>query len=143
MEYIVQIEDLPSEEDVWTLIRKLVDYNDSKAETENWRRLVVFLRDGTGKIVGGLDGCTHWGWMYTSRLWVAEALRGRGYGREIMLRAEEEAVKRGCRHAYLDTFDFQSRSFYERLRYEVFATLEECPPGHSRFFLRKWNLAAD
>lgn len=38
---------------------------------------------------------------------------------------------------YLDTFDFQARPFYERHGYEVFGTLDDYPPGHSRFFLRK------
>jgi hypothetical protein len=31
----------------------------------------------------------------------------------------------------------QARPFYEKLDYEVFAMLEDCPPGHREFFLRK------
>jgi cation transport ATPase len=47
------------------------------------------------------------------------------------------AAERGCRHAHLDTFSYQARPFYERLGYRLFGELENYPPGHSRFFLRK------
>ena len=43
----------------------------------------------------------------------------------------------GCAHAYLDTFDFQARPFYERLGYTVFGLQDDYPPGHRRFFQRK------
>jgi hypothetical protein len=37
----------------------------------------------------------------------------------------------------LDTFDFQARGFYERNGYELFGTLDDCPPGHKRYYLKK------
>jgi hypothetical protein len=37
----------------------------------------------------------------------------------------------------LDTFSFQARGFYEKLGYCVFGTLDDYPPGHSRFYLTK------
>jgi GNAT superfamily N-acetyltransferase len=52
--------------------------------------LVIFIRDSNSEIVGGLVGETHWGWLFISHLWVAQSLRGQGYGREIMLKAEQE-----------------------------------------------------
>jgi hypothetical protein len=54
-----------------------------------------------------------------------------------MTLAEAEAVQRGCRAVALDTFSFQARGFYERLGYSVFGVLNDCPPGHSRFYLTK------
>jgi hypothetical protein len=38
---------------------------------------------------------------------------------------------------WLDTYSFQARGFYERLGYTVFGTINDYPPGHSRFFLTK------
>ena len=70
-------------------------------------------------------------------LWVVEELRGRGLGRRLLLAAEAAAVKRGCRGAWLGTFDFQSRGFYERLGYTVFAELADFPDGHTHYHLRK------
>jgi len=54
-----------------------------------------------------------------------------------MAEAEEEALRRDCRSAWLDTFEFQARGFYERLGYSCFATLPEYPQGYSRYFLQK------
>jgi hypothetical protein len=54
-----------------------------------------------------------------------------------MNEAEAEAIRRGCRGAWLDTFSFQARGFYERPGYSIFGTIENFPPGHRRFFLKK------
>jgi hypothetical protein len=54
-----------------------------------------------------------------------------------MLQAEAEAIERGCQGAWLDTFSFQARGFYEQIGYTVFGSIEDYPSGHSRFFLKK------
>jgi len=66
-----------------------------------------------------------------------------GYGRKLIQLAEYEAQRRGCEHAYLDIFDFQSRGFYEKLGYELFGQLEGYPPGHTKYFLQKRRLVDD
>ncbi len=132
------VEDDPTQEDIRTVINKLVDYNNDRLiEKDVYQPLAVLIRDNENKIVGGLVGKTQWGWLFISHLWVAEMLRGQGYGRELMLQAEEIAKQRGCSYAYLDTFSFQSLGFYERLGYQKFGILENFPPGHQRYFLKK------
>lgn len=137
----MSVEQTPDPQDLDSLVGRLISYNDSRAAPENYRPLAVFLRDAEGCIVGGAIGHTHWEWLFISHFWVSESLRGGGFGRRILSAAEREAVARGCRHAHLDTFSFQARPFYERLGYEVFGVLEDYPPGHARYFLRKLNLA--
>ena len=88
-------------------------------------------------MVGGLWGSTAYGWLYVQLLAVPDELRGLGFGRRLMAEAEEEALRRGCCSAWLDTFEFQARGFYERLGYTCFATLPEYPKGYSRYFLQK------
>ena len=139
-DYMISMDDPPSEADIRNLIRGLVAYNDTQAEQENWQGLAIFVRDDQGEMVGGLDGYTHLGWLFISHLWVAESLRGQGYGTELVARAEHEAVTRGCRQAYLNTFDFQALGFYRKLGYQVFGILEDFPRGHTRYFLRKGRL---
>src|ERR1700722_18293136 len=76
------------------------------------------------------------GWLFIRYLWVSEALRGKGIGRELMAGAEGRARERGCHSAYVDTFSFQGPGFYPKLGYQVFGELDY-PPGHKRIFLRK------
>lgn len=95
------------------------------------------LRSQRGEVLGGLLGLIWGGWLHIDILWVAEAVRGHGYGARLLAAAEAYAVERGCTSAFLDTFSFQARPFYARHGYAVFATLTDFPPGHDRFFLRK------
>jgi GNAT superfamily N-acetyltransferase len=104
-----------------------------------WRAqtLALALRDDHGGIVGGLLGETNWEWLHVQILAVAEGLRGRGWGRRLLAEAERLAVASGCHHAWLDTFSFQARPFYEKLGYRVFGELADYPTGQTRYFLAK------
>ena len=53
-----------------------------------------------------------------------------------MGRAEALARERGCHSAWLDTFSFQARGFYEKLGYQEFGRLDY-PPDHYKHFMRK------
>jgi GNAT superfamily N-acetyltransferase len=131
------VEDTPRPEDIAAVIDGLAAYNLQHAPPEEYRRLHIFLRTGEGKVVGGLIGATFWGWLYVDRLWVHEALRKQSYGSRLMAAAEQEAQRRGCRHAYVDTMTFQVLPFYERLGYTIFGILEDMPQGCRRYFLQK------
>src|SRR6516162_4989777 len=76
-------------------------------------------------------------WLHVKTLAVATPARGHGFGKELMKRAELYAVERGCTDAFLDTFSFQARPFYEKLGYRVFGTLENHPAGHQHYFMTK------
>jgi GNAT superfamily N-acetyltransferase len=102
------------------------------------RPLVLVLSDpASDEILGGLYGSTWMSYLHVNLLFVPESMRGAGVGRKLMMEAEAEAVRRGCSAASLDTFSFQARGFYEKLGYSVFGTLDDYPPGHSRFYLTK------
>jgi ribosomal protein S18 acetylase RimI-like enzyme len=75
--------------------------------------------------------------MHVNFVWVTEALRGQRHGTRLMDAAESFAVEHGCTSATLETLSFQAPGFYAKRGYEVFGTLEDYPPGHSKFFLRK------
>jgi GNAT superfamily N-acetyltransferase len=100
--------------------------------------LVISMTDhDSGDVIGGLFGATAYGYLRVDMLFVPESLRGQGFGSQLMRQSEEEAIRRGCHGAYLDTFDFQARGFYERLGYSVLGSLPDCPTGHTRFFMQK------
>ena len=130
------VEDAPADADVDVLPHALEAYNEARwPQHPPWRPLAIFLREET-RIVAGLAGETYCGWLFVKYLWVSEALRGRGVGRDLMARAEARARERGCHSAWLDTFSFQARGFYEKLGYEEFGRLDY-PPDHHRHFMRK------
>jgi ribosomal protein S18 acetylase RimI-like enzyme len=133
----LSFEDASREEDLRAVRRGLIAYNDSRGADNSYDAFNLVLRDAGGAIVGGLLGNAYWGWLYVDVLWVSEGLRGRGYGRRLLLAAEEAAVEKGYHSVYLDTFDFQSPGFYQRLGYEVFGTLENFAGEHTRYFFRK------
>ena len=120
----------------------LVAHNRRFVPAAHFTPLSLAARDPDGTVVGGLVGDTTWadtgdGWLHVELLWVAETHRGLGLGGRLLAEAEAEAVRRGCRHAYLDTFAFQARPFYEGRGYVVFAVQEGFPPGSRRYWLRK------
>lgn len=98
---------------------------------------IALIHPDTGEVLGGLYGSTGYNYLHVDMLFVPESMRGSGLGTRLMQQAEEEAQRRGCHGAYLETFDFQAPGFYQRLGYAVFGRLENTPPGHTRFFLRK------
>ncbi len=99
--------------------------------------LAIFLRDEREAILGGAIGHVWGGWLDLATLWVAEPLRGKGYGKKLLEAAEEEARSQGCRAVFLSTFSFQARPFYERFGYEVVADIPDYPAGHSYYILKK------
>jgi GNAT superfamily N-acetyltransferase len=121
----------------------LIAFNNTRAsQPENYRALVIILSNpDTGEVVGGLWGETNLAHLHVDLLFVPETLRGTGLGRQMLLHAEQEAIARGCRGAWLDTYSFQARGFYERLGYSVFGIFDDYPTGQKRIFLHKVLIA--
>jgi ribosomal protein S18 acetylase RimI-like enzyme len=120
------------------LVAGLVEYNVAQVGSEGHDGLLVTLREG-GKLLGGVGGYNHWGWLYLSHVWLDDTLRGQGWGRKLVEAAEAEGRTRGCLHVHLDTFSFQALPFYRALGYAVFGHLDDYPAGtgHTRYFLKK------
>jgi GNAT superfamily N-acetyltransferase len=106
-------------------------------EVELDKPIRIFIRNREGRVVGGVIANCFGGWMYISLLWVDKSLRNLGYGTQLMQLAETEALRMGNGYAHVDTYSFESRPFYEKLGYKLFATLEDYPPGHCKYFLKK------
>ena len=137
MNYNFAIEDRPTSEDVAILSRGLSAHSLPHTPSHGFQSIASFMRDDDGKIVGGVWGYINWNWLQVGLVWLSEDLRGGGYGKQLLLALEDKARERGCEFSHLDTFSYQARPFYEKLGYEVFATLEDYPPGQRRFYLKK------
>jgi GNAT superfamily N-acetyltransferase len=75
--------------------------------------------------------------LYISILAIQEPSHSKGHGTDLMNRAEQYAIERGCTDSRLSTFSFQARPFYEQLAYRLFGTLNNYPYSHSLFFMTK------
>jgi GNAT superfamily N-acetyltransferase len=133
----ITVEPNASATDVATVKAGLLAFNVARIGEPNEEPVHVFARDRKGRVVGGLLGHIRWRWLYVGSLWVDEAHRGQGHGVALMAAAERHALSRECIGAYLDTFEYQARPFYERLGYSLFGTLEDYPPGYRQYHLVK------
>jgi GNAT superfamily N-acetyltransferase len=112
-------------------------YNHAAVGDEHYQPLNLIVRDAAGEIAGGLIADTYWGWMAINLLWLREDMRGAGLGARLLRMAEEEAARRGCKHAHVDTLDVQAPDFYRKYGYTVWGQLDDLPPGHTRYYLKK------
>jgi len=133
----LSIETRPRAKDVEGLAEGLNKHALPTTGVAGFQPLAVFARDRDGALVGGAHGQVNWNWLFVSLFWVSPARRHTGLGSKILAALEGAARERGCTNVHLDTFSFQARPFYERHGYTVFAELEDYPPGHRRFFMRK------
>ena len=135
--YRLSVEDHPDAEVVALLGQGLTEHALPHTQRPGFQPIAALLRDANGKLVGGIWGYVNWNWLSVGLVWLPAELRGHGYGKELLLALEDAARTRGCQYAHLDTFSYQARPFYEKLGYEVFATLEDYPPGQCRYFMKK------
>jgi GNAT superfamily N-acetyltransferase len=137
MKFTIRASDVPDESIRKGILDPLRAYNEARTGRNDYRPLILAIEDAQGQVIGGLWGRTVYDWLFIELLFVPEALRRGGLGTDLMRRAEGEAVARGCHSAWLDTFEFQARGFYESLGYACFGELREYPAGSARYFLKK------
>jgi GNAT superfamily N-acetyltransferase len=134
----LSVDEKPRDRDVEKVIAGLRAFNaEQTGRPLNKREFAVWVKDGRGRIVGGLTAILYWDWMYVDYLWLSDAARKRGLGRKLMEKAERIAVRRGCAGAWLDTFSFQAPGFYRHMGYTEFGRCDGHPTGHTRHFFAK------
>ena len=132
----VRIED-PAPHDACEISERLVAFNRKVAGRPDPQPFTVTLRDETGTLRGGIQTILHWDVVFIDTFWVDEDLRARKLGAQLIEAAENEARLRGANVAYLDTFSWQARPFYEKQGYEVFGELPYAEGKHRRYFMWK------
>jgi GNAT superfamily N-acetyltransferase len=133
----IAVEAEPQAGDMHALIKGLMEFNAQQTDGAVHQYLLVTIRDKEGALVGGLLGATYLAWLQVQAVWLPDSLRGQGYGREIMKRAEDEALRRGCDHVFLETYSFQALPFYEKCGYSVVSRIADFPKGGARYALTK------
>lgn len=119
---------------------KVIEYNLSILPDEvkqSSRNVSHILRNDDGKIVGGITGKIVWYHLHIDYLWVDDSLRGKGYGKELLIHIEKTARESNCRRILLDSFSFQAPDFYQKLGFKVVGIVEDHPKGYKQYYLEK------
>lgn len=125
--------------DSYDFLAKAIDASDAKFTVDGGNRtpLQIILSDEAETIIAGLDGESLNHWLWIDIIWVRDDLRLKGLGSQLMDAAEEEARRRGHIGIYLDTYDFQALDFYKTRGYEVYGQIDDFPPGHTSYAMKK------
>ena len=133
----LELDEHPTVEDFRTILNGVRHFNRAQTDNENPRPVAHFLRDETGRIIGGVQGSLWGRSMHIDALWVDENQRGQGHGSKLMKAIEDYAATHGHPLVYLETTSFQALPFYEGLGYRLFGELPEISRGHTLYFLKK------
>ena len=101
------------------------------------RHVHWLVNDEPGDTTAALAADVLWDWVYIDELWVSPDCRGRGLGRQLMMRAEEYAMNHGLQGLWLWTQSWQAEQFYSQLGYTEFTRFDNFPRGHARIGFRK------
>jgi GNAT superfamily N-acetyltransferase len=108
-------------------------FNESRDELP----LLVVARADDETIIGGAAAQTYWESGFLNDLSVCDDQRGSGLGSALLSRLEAEVRARGGKFVWLTTFDFQALGFYQKHGYRVVGQMDDFPPGHTLYTLRK------
>lgn len=100
------------------------------------RPIAVVLQDPhTERVLGGMMGLSSRGLLFLDSFFLPTELRGRGLGKTILKKFEEEGRQRGCQSAFLYTVDLSD--FYARNGWKACGRMPCDPPGAFRVFMTK------
>ena len=121
-------------QEIGNLIRS---YNRSKREAAECEPLNLYVEDEQGQLLAGLVAETFGNWLEIEYLFVKEDLRGQGIGSQLLQRAESEAKNRNCRYVFVNTYQFQAPSFYQKHGYQEVFILKDYPCTGQRHYYQK------
>lgn len=106
---------------------------------KNWipKPFTLSAKDIDYQIIGGIVGERVDIYIKVDWVWVDEKFRRYGIGRDLFMHLEKYAYKYCCRFIQLDTADFQARVFYEKLGFEIVATLPKWVGGYDCYVMQK------
>jgi ribosomal protein S18 acetylase RimI-like enzyme len=136
----IELTTSPSAEDAMTISQGLMKFNQTvigHLATDAEINFSVFARTDDGTVGGGLRATCFWNMLHVEVIWLGEDARGQGIGTSLMQAAEEFAVEQGYELALLESSSWQAKLFYEKLGYELLATVPEYPRGYATHFLPK------
>ncbi len=101
---------------------------------------ISLVYEDEGKVLGRLVGYIDWT-TYSLRiedLFVESNTRGKGTGKQLLIKAEEMAVQNGCHTSFVDTTRSNNVGFYQKQGYSFIGELQDYPAkGEIYYFCYK------
>jgi len=104
--------------------------------------IALALKDARGNVQGGVIASSVFRVMHLEVLWVSDDLRGKGYGSQLVLGAEQIGFAGGCFTSQTWTFSFQGPKFYPTIGYQPLGIYDGYPNGITEHVFMK-RLSAD
>ena len=119
------------------LENRLYEHNRAATCRDDVAGMGFAIHGEEGRFAGATAGYTWCGIAEIKQMWVAEAFRGRGYGRALLEAMIAEADRRGVTRIWVASFEFQAPAMYERSGFVRVAELQDWPEGYVNVILCK------
>lgn len=137
MTYTISYTSDPKHEDIQVLYDGLKEHMLAKRDLKPISFFGYFIKDQNYQVVGGCNGCILYGCLVIDTLWVAESLRGQGFGSQLVQMAERLGQENKCRFATVNTMDWEALDFYKKLGFYVEFERSGFDKNSTFYFLRK------
>lgn len=127
----------PPESAVKDIRSRLLAYNLQHIEDKDPHEYVLRYETAAEELVAGICFTIHGQWLDIDYLVVEEEKRTQGIGSQLLQDVEALAMEKGCTMAFLTTFGFQARPFYEKHGYHVVYEQKGYPRSGSKFYMEK------
>ena len=107
-------------------------------QPEHASQSLILLSHANDDVIGGLMAETQLSWLRISTMSVHPEWRSKGIGAALLAEAEQLAIARGCKHAYVDAMEYQAPQFYLSRGFEIVGQLPDWDShGHTKLFFSK------
>ncbi len=119
------------------IYENLKKFNESIIGNYEARPFIICAKSDKSEVLGGIKGDVFGTLCRVFTVWIDENYRSKGLGRELFAKLDIFARENNCNMIQLDTAEFQAKGFYEKLGYQVIATLPDNFMGYTSYILRK------
>ncbi|MEO8401724.1 MAG: GNAT family N-acetyltransferase [Gammaproteobacteria bacterium] len=137
MTYKIVYEDNHSAEDTQILYSGLATHAKKMVAMQPIETFSYLIRDENNKLLGGCIGAICYGSLHIDTLWIAEQIRGQGYGMQLMQLALEHGLTHACTFATVNTMSWEALDFYKKLGFQVEFKRSGFQKNAVFYFLRK------
>ena len=103
------------------------------------RSFCFSLENNQKEIFGGINGFAYYGCLYVDMLYIKDPFRKKGFGVQLMQKAEDFGKNHDCFFSTVNTMDFEALPFYQKLGYAI-EFIRDGYDQHSKMYMLRKNL---